>query len=81
MEWYKGIISKVNVLRPKPDEKKSVEITYYHGNENGYSENNVRVSIMKDGAISFSDDDIESRGVYFYPEQARHLRQTLKAGK
>jgi hypothetical protein len=58
-----------------------IKISYYEGTEHGYNENDIVVSIKKDGAISFNDDRLDGGFIYLYPEQVKHLKNILNDNK
>jgi hypothetical protein len=47
---------------------------------NSYSENEVQISVMDDGAISMFSDNAEMF-VYFYPDQIKYLSKALSIAK
>ena len=78
--WHKGKLSQAKSLSTKPDERIAIHSEYYEGTENGYQEHNLTMHVLKDGALTISDDAIDGGFVYLYPEQVKHLKKIL-AGK
>ena len=67
---------KFEELKPRTDSVarlfKSWEVI--HHDNGGYTENEVLLSIYKDGAFGVSDED---KFVYLYPAQIEHLKFVL----
>lgn len=48
-----------------------------HTDDGGYTENEIRLYVFENGAISFSGDN-DGAHIYFYPEQAEQLKTIFK---
>ena len=76
MEWHKGKI--VKEIKQKTEENDIVDVVlkYYNGDNSGYTDHDIEVSIGKDGSVHFCGDP-EYEQVYLYPEQVKLLFKIL----
>lgn len=80
-QWHKGKLiglSRSEIKDQVHKGSKAEFISYrYSGNDRGYGETSIRISLGKDRSISFSDE-LGDGFVYLHPEQAKHLKRILE---
>jgi hypothetical protein len=77
--WHKGKMVTLDKVEKHIHEDSKLEFKSkrYEGDENGYSENSIHISLGKDRSICFAGDN-DGAFIYLYPEQVKHLRKILR---
>jgi hypothetical protein len=80
MIWHKGKVITFEKAKKHIHDDSLIEgiLKYYAGDEKGYEDHDIRISIGRDGSLSLSDYDVDSGFIYLYPEQVELLKKLLK---
>ena len=78
--WHVG--KKVEVVEnenPESDVLRRLEVSWYEGTNDGYTEYTITMILGTDGSLCLSNGSTDGGFVYLYPEQAGILKSMLKS--
>ena len=79
MNWKKGRISTVERAPKMGNDRLAWRVTFYEGDDVGYSQHDVTIHFGKDGHLFICDEgSLGEQSIYLYPTQVKRLRGLLR---